>query len=80
MLELFGIAKNLSLTYSDWNKKENINAKEGWEDGLDTNAATAKGCFLPRPATSPGFQLFAGYGMVRSRPKGWGGMVLTAQD
>ena len=26
----------------------------------------------------PGFQLFAGYGMVVSRPKGWGGMVLTA--
>ena len=45
---------------------------------MDTNAATAKGCFLPRPATSPGFQLFAGYGMVPSRPKGWGGMVLTA--
>ena len=32
------------------------------------------------PLRLPGFQLFAGYGMVASRPKGWGGMVLTAQD
>ena len=42
---LFILGKEQSYTYSDWNKKENINAKEGWEDGLDTNAATAKGCF-----------------------------------
>ena len=34
------------LSYSDWKKKENIFTKEGWEDGLDTNAATAKECFF----------------------------------
>ena len=34
--------------------------------------------FLTLPRSQSGFQLFPGYGMVRSRPKGWGGMVLTA--
>ena len=41
---LFILGKEQS--YSDWRKKENLRTKEGWEDGLDTNAATAKGCFF----------------------------------